>query len=163
MTHPTPSTALPGLIWMALDAPPGEDPNWVALLDGAVAQDTDGLAALVGKAWEEPGLRFEAWHAFTLGMDGFLPIVHPSVWVEHLARAPIDTNTGLPQGEPIDPGQVRAPHVGPHGLEGCILHPASGHVLRAIVGGLPPHVDLPVLIPLTAGAPTPRPQAEVVL
>jgi hypothetical protein len=163
MTQPIPSTALPGLTWVALDTPEGEDPSWVALLNGAVAQDSDGLAVLAGEAWTNPGLRFEAWHAFLLGMDGFVPIVRPSAWTDVLARTPIDTDTGLPHGQAVDPDLVRAPHVGPHGLEGCIIHPASGHVLRAIVGGLPPRFDLPVLVPLTASGEAPQPQPEVIL
>lgn len=160
LPDPVPSVALPGLTWIPLMDDGHEEPSWMASLGTAVAQDVDGLAALVGDAWNAPGLRFEAWHAFTLGMDGFVPLIVPSQWADALARTPIDTDTGLPHGVAVNPALVRAPHVGPQGLEGCIIHPASGHILRAIVGGIPPHISLPVLVALTA-QPTAKNDAEV--
>jgi hypothetical protein len=149
MKHTIPSASLPALTWAVLNTQDNPEPTWVAILNGIIAHTMDDLAAMVGTAWENPSLRFEAWHAFTLGMDVFAPIVHPSAWKNTLVRAPINPGTGLPNNQPVAFEHVRPPHIGPYGLEGCIIHPASGHVLRAIVGGLPPQCDLPVLVPLT--------------
>lgn len=143
-----PSQALAGLVWTAQLPDGQEDAVWSALWEGQHATDSAQLAALLPATAWTPALRFEAWLAYTLGLDGFVPLLDPETHADVLRRGPIAPHTGAADGVPFL--DALAPFEGQHGLEGYVLHQASGHVLRAFVEGLPQAgFDLPVLVPMT--------------
>ena len=146
-----PSRVLEGLVWVAEQHTEGEEPIWHARWNsGRYDKPVELHTAVTDAAWTT-ALRFEAWLAFTLGLDGFVPVLDPSDHAETLQRGPVVPGTTEPDGVPF--ASVVPPYDGPYGLEGYILHEASGHVLRAYTEGLPAAgYDLPVLVPMT-GSP----------
>lgn len=153
-----PSFSRPGLVWSALPQP-DDSPLWEAHWQGKVYDNADDLLAALGMSGTSADVRFEAWLGFGLGFDGFNPIINPQDWAAILDRGPINPQTGAQDGIVVAPSARTAPFEGEHGLEGLVIHPATGHVMRALTEGFPARAvlgtpydiaELPLLIALTA-------------
>lgn len=152
-----PSFSLPGLEWHATPQPE-DSPLWHAVWDNTPYGSRDALHSVLGTVGDTDAVRFETWLGFGLGFDGFNPIINPDHWTALLNRGPVDIDTGAQDGVPLAQAYRRAPHQGKHGLEGLIIHPHTGHVLRALAEGIKglenlgvptQSSTLPLLIPLT--------------
>ena len=154
-----PSQTLPGLVWTSTPHPEG-DVTWTALWQGQEYASATELAAVLDEDLRTPAQQFEAWLAFGLGLDGFAPVLSLDEWTALFDRGPVDVETGEADGVAVPAEHRILPHQGSHGLEGLVVHTASGHVMRAMLGGLPPTLNMPLLVALTVESKKDEPTVE---